>query len=272
MAGQPTPASAPKTSASTSALTSTTLNVARRVWATAFVRGGLFLIIGLLMFLMPDIAFGLTKWLLIILFVLQALLFAIEGARQSKDDTDGQLWRYALAVVAIAVAVGLLAWPGSTIKIVFRLVAVWALISGVLGVVAALRRYRARKPAWDWELTISLLWVVFGVMVLVKPLDDPGAVTAALSVYLTITGVVLLVSAWSLRVYKKDLGKAPDGSVLVSDDAPGPGPGAGAAGSVAGVGASASAPAELTDPESGAVSPTAPTAPLPAVRPQRAQQ
>lgn len=241
MADKPAPPAATPAPSST-ALSSSTLNAAKKFWATAFVRGALFLIIGLLMFFWPSTAFNLTKWLLIVLFAMQAILFAVEGSRQNKDDTDGQLWRYALAVVAVAVAVALLVWPSSTIRVVLKLVAVWALISGVLGVLAALRRFRARKPAWDWELTTSLLWVIFGVMVLVKSLDDPVAVTAALSVYLTVTGVVLLVAAWSLKVYKKDQ-----------------------AGAASGSGASAAdPPAGQGDP---VVSHSAPTAPIPAVKP-----
>jgi uncharacterized membrane protein HdeD (DUF308 family) len=242
MAGTSTPSG--KTAPPDSALSTSTLNAAKKVWATAFVRGALFLVIGLLMFFWPGIAVSLTKWLLIVLFALQAVLFGVEGARQRKDDTDAQLWRYALAAVAVAAVIALLVWPSSTIKVVLKLVAVWALISGLLGVVAALRRFRARKPAWDWELTTSLLWVIFGLMVLLKSLDNLAVVTAALSVYLTITGVVLLVAAWSLRVFKKDLAAA----------ASGPSPGTGGAGDP-GVGAA------------NAIAASAPTAPLPTVTP-----
>jgi uncharacterized membrane protein HdeD (DUF308 family) len=238
MAGTSTPPG--KSPQPDTALSTSTLNAAKKVWATAFVRGALFLVIGLVMFFWPGIAVTLTRWLLIVLFTLQAVLFGVEGARQRKEDTDAQLWRYALAAVAVAVMIALLVWPGSTIKVVLKLVAVWALISGVLGVIAALRRFRARKPAWDWELTTSLLWVIFGLMVLVKSLDNTAVVTAALSVYLTITGVVLLVAAWSLRVYKKDAAAAAAVGTVGSD-------------------------APLT------VSPTAPTAPLPLVRPGGAE-
>jgi uncharacterized membrane protein HdeD (DUF308 family) len=189
-------------------LSTTTFTAARRIWATSFVRGALFLLTGLLMFFWPRTAVDVVKWLLIILFALQAILFVVEALRQSKEDSNGQLWRYALAVVAIAVAIALLAWPSTTFRVVFKVVAVWALISGVLGVVSALRGYQARKPAWDWEITTSLLWVIFGIMALLKSLSSLVAVVAAVSVYLTITGTVLLVAAWSLRVSKKDEAKS----------------------------------------------------------------
>jgi uncharacterized membrane protein HdeD (DUF308 family) len=198
-------------------LSSTTFTAARRIWATAFVRGALFLITGLVMFFWPRNAVDVVKWLLVILFALQALLFLVEAVRQSEDDKAGKLWRYALAVVAVAVAIALLVWPSTTFRVVFKLVAIWALVSGLLGIVSALRRYQARKPAWDWELTTSLLWLIFGIMALFKSLDSLIAVVAALSVYLTITGMVLLVGAWSLRVYKKDEGKSAAAEVHEAD-------------------------------------------------------
>jgi uncharacterized membrane protein HdeD (DUF308 family) len=241
MADEPTPPTASAPAPSSTTLSTSTLHAARKLWATGFVRGALFLVIGLLMFFVPDIAFNLVKWLLIVLFALQALLFAVEAGRQSSDDRVAAIWRYALAVVAIGVAVALLVWPSVTINATLRLVALWALISGVLGIVSAIRRFRDRRPAWDWELTTAVLWLLFGIMVLSKPLEDAVAVTAALSVYLTLTGAVLLIAAWSLRVYKRDAAATGVGT-----------PSAGS-------------------PQSGAVDPvgahSAPTAPIPEVDP-----
>ena len=134
------------------------------------------------------------------------------------------MWRYALVGVAIGVAIALLVWPSVTIKASLRLVAVWALISG--GAAAGATKdhlgdspLTRRKPAWDWELTTAVLWLLFGIMVLSKPLDDAIAVTAALSVYLTLTGAVLLIAAWSLKVDKLETAATADGAA-----SPGPPP------------------------------------------------
>ena len=178
--------------------------MAKRIWATSAVRGVLFLLVGLLMALWPDVAVGLIKWLLVILLATQAAVLAFEGTqRLGDDDTLGATIRYVLAGVGLVAAIALLVWPGSTIKVVLRLVAVWALVSGALGTVAAVRGRGQGKPSWDWELVIALLSVVFGLVVLVRPLSTLAAVTAGLSIFLTVSGIVLLVAAWSVATARK---------------------------------------------------------------------
>lgn len=190
-------------------LSTSTYRMARRVWATTLIRGALFLVVGLVMFLWPGVAVSLITWLLVILMVIQIGLLAVEGTQRLGDDeTAGAIVRYALAVVALAIVIALLVWPTATIKVVLILVGIWALISGAISAVGAVRNSQARKPAWDWEFAVACLWIVFGLMVIIKPLNDVGAVVAGLSVYLTVTGVVLLVAAWSVTVHRKDAAAA----------------------------------------------------------------
>ena len=178
--------------------------MAKRIWAASAVRGVLFLLVGLLMALWPDLALGLIKWLLVILLAGHAAVLAIEGTqRLGDDDNAGAVIRYALGAVAVVAAIALLVWPGSTIKVVLTLVAIWALVSGALGTAAAVRGRGQGKPSWDWELVIALLSMVFGLVVLVNPLDTLAAVTAGLSVFLTVSGIVLLVAALSVATARK---------------------------------------------------------------------
>jgi uncharacterized membrane protein HdeD (DUF308 family) len=174
------------------------------VWATTVVRGALFLVVGLVMALWPDVAFGLITWLLVILLAAHAAVLTIEGThRLGDDDNAGAIIRYALGAVALVAVIALLVWPHSTIKVVLGLVAIWALISGAIGAVGAVRGRGQGRPAWDWDLAVALLSVVFGLMVLVKASDNLEVVTAGLSVFLTVSGIVLLVSAWSVETRRK---------------------------------------------------------------------
>ena len=187
-----------------STLTASTYHTARKVWTTAFFRGAVFLVVGLIMFFSPHAGTNLVRWLLVVLFAAQAVLLAVEAIRLSSADRGGVSWRALLAAVAAAAAVALIVWPHETLGIALRLVAVWALISGVVGLVSALRALRARHPRWDWELTTAVLWLLFGVLGLAKRLDDETVVAAALSVYLTVSGAVLLVAGLQLRIVRKD--------------------------------------------------------------------
>ncbi|WP_029251866.1 HdeD family acid-resistance protein [Paraoerskovia marina] len=188
---------------STESLSAHSFDVARRVWATALVRGVLFLVVGLVMYFWPSVGNSLVQWLLVALFALQAVILFIEAARMRPSDTDGSNWRYVLGGVAAAVALATAIWPESTFTIVLRLVAIWALVAGVIGVVSAARGARAGRPQWDMELTVGLMWSLFGIMVLVKPLDDIQTVTLALSVFLSFSGLLLTVSGFALARQSK---------------------------------------------------------------------
>jgi uncharacterized membrane protein HdeD (DUF308 family) len=220
----------------TSDLSTSTYRMARRILATDLVRGALFLVVGLVMFLWPTSAFGLIKWLMVVLLALQGVLLIVEGAnRLGEDAVAGAIIRFVLALVAVVAVLALLIWPGASIKAVLNLIAVWALLSGLIQGYSAFRRHQQEKPGWDWEIAIALLWVLFGAMVLIKPLDNLVAVTIGLSVYLTVTGVVLLVASWSLATRRKrgqgaetlagpaqpapprDYGRSPAGGANVGD-------------------------------------------------------
>jgi uncharacterized membrane protein HdeD (DUF308 family) len=185
-------------------LTTTTFQAARKFWRTSLARGALFLVVGVVMFLWNDAALDVLAWLLAGVLVLQAGILFIETQRMKGAGQDGTTWRLILAVIAVAAAIAVLVWPNRSVTIVLRIVAVWALVAGGINLARALGAYRARTPSWSWEFAIALLWIVFGGLVLVKPLDDVNAVAAVLSVYLVVTGVVLLVSGFALSVAAKD--------------------------------------------------------------------
>ncbi|ROS79050.1 HdeD family acid-resistance protein [Cellulomonas sp. PhB143] len=212
--------------ATTESLTQTTIGVARRVWATALVRGVLFLVLGLVMYLWPDVGGSILTWLIAILFALQAIILFVEAGRLRGTDADGAKWRTALGALAAAAAVAVLLWTEDTFTLILRAVAIWALVAGVMGVISAVRGFRARRPNWDWELTSAVFWVLFGVLVLVKPLDDVGTVITAMSVFLIFTGVVLTVGGYSLQVSAKDArtGAAGAPAAPASAAAPAPAP------------------------------------------------
>jgi len=192
-------------------VTETAIGVARRYWATGLVRGALFLGVGLAMFLWTGIALDLVKWLLAIMLVLHGLLLALDYYRlmhSPKLEDEPGVWRLALAVAAVLAGIAILIWPDITVVLFLRIVAIWALVSGTIGVVSASKAMRKRRIAWDWEMAAAALWIAFGVLVLIKPLDDLPVVVVGLSVYLITSGLVLLVAGWSAKVATADAKQA----------------------------------------------------------------
>lgn len=184
-------------------LTGRTTKIARRLWGLAYLRGALFLVIGVVLFVAPDRGIQWLTWLVAAMAVLQGILFLVEAGRQRKDG-EGAVWRWVVGGLSIVVGLVLAFWPSASVTLVLRLVGVWALVAGVIGLVGALHARRTREPGWDWELATAALWVVFGVLVLVSPVTGLQTITVLLGLYLVVTGVVILVAAFAQSTAAKD--------------------------------------------------------------------
>ncbi|KZM33594.1 HdeD family acid-resistance protein [Oerskovia enterophila] len=184
-------------------LTGRTTKIARRLWGLAYLRGILFLVIGVVLFVEPDRGIQWLTWLVAAMAVIQGVLFLIEAGRQRKDG-EGGVWRWVVGGLGIAVGITLAVWPSASVTLVLRLVGIWALVAGLVGLIGALRARRTREPGWDWELATAALWVVFGILVLVSPVTGLQTITVLLGLYLVVTGVVILVAAFAQSTAAKD--------------------------------------------------------------------
>jgi uncharacterized membrane protein HdeD (DUF308 family) len=101
-------------------------------------------------------------------------------------------------VVGIAAGLVAFAWPGVTAVVLLVVVAVWALWTGVLEIMAGVRIRREVRD--EWLLYVSGgASVLFGLLLLISP--DTGAVALVwlIGIYALIFGVVLVALALRLR-------------------------------------------------------------------------
>ena len=102
-------------------------------------------------------------------------------------------------MASLAAAVAVLA-PGVTAVAFVYLMAVWALVAGVLALVAAVR---LRGDHGRWWLGLSgVLSVLAGVALAVAPLLGALVLTWWLGAYAIVFGVTLLVLAFRLRPHR----------------------------------------------------------------------
>lgn len=191
------------------ALSSRTARTARRLWGLVLLRGAAYLVVGVLLFARPDDGLTWLVWLLAAVVAVQGVLLLVEGWRLRADAgpggpggaraAGGGAWRVAVGVLSVAAAVLLVVWPSMTGAVLVRVLGVWAVLAGVLGVVGALRARAAGGARWDWQLLDALLWLVLGALLLVRPFATVHEAAVLLGLYLVMAGVVLLVGAWSAR-------------------------------------------------------------------------
>ncbi len=169
-------------------------------WAVA-LRGVAAIIFGLLALLAP----GPTMLSLVLVFaatmVVDGVLSLIIGLRSVRRR--GRWGVFVLQGVAslIAAAVAVLA-PGVTIVVFVYLMAGWALVSGVLALIAAVR-VRADHGRW-WLGLSGVLSILGGLALGFAPLIGALVLTWWLGAYALVFGGSLLALAFRLRPHRQD--------------------------------------------------------------------
>ncbi|WP_339460264.1 HdeD family acid-resistance protein [Nodularia spumigena] len=168
-----------------------------RNWWTVALRGAIAIIFGLAALFWPDITLTALIFIFAAFVLVSGVLLAIAAFRDGLTHTHGWLM---LLEGAIGIAVGIMAfiWPGITALVLLYLIAAWAIVTGVLEIIAAIQ---VRKEIQnEWLLAIAgITSVLFGVLLLVWPLAGALAILWIIGAYAIIFGILLLILAFRLR-------------------------------------------------------------------------
>jgi uncharacterized membrane protein HdeD (DUF308 family) len=170
--------------------------LARNWWAIA-LRGVAAILFGVLTVIWP----GLSLAVLVILFGIYTLLEGIFNVIAAVRLRQGERRWLALlleGLVSVAVGAVTLVLPDLTALALIFLIAAWAILTGVLEIVAAVRLHRLVRGG-GWLALSGMLSLVFGVLVACFP--GAGALSLLLWVaaYSIVFGAVLLLLAFRLR-------------------------------------------------------------------------
>ncbi|OLB78695.1 MAG: hypothetical protein AUI14_12500 [Actinobacteria bacterium 13_2_20CM_2_71_6] len=174
------------------------LETLARNWWVVGIRGAAALIFGLLALIWPAI----TVLVLVALFGAYALVdgaFALGTAIFGRGATGGSRgWLVVEGIAGIIAGILTIMWPGITALVLLWLIAAWALVTGVLEIVAAVRLRRELRHEWLLALG-GALSVLFGIVLIVWPAAGALAVVTLIGIYAIVFGVVLLALAFRLR-------------------------------------------------------------------------
>lgn len=175
-----------------------------RHWWMVLLRGLLAIAFGVLTWVQPQISLAA----LVLVFGAYALAdgvlgvwTALSGRNEHEDWWVLLLWGLAGIVVG-----ALTLWaPGLTALALLFYIAVWAVATGVLEIVAAIRLRKIINDEW-WLILGGLLSVIFGVLLMAQP--GVGALTVLwlIGSYAIVFGVLLVVLALKVRGFAKRLG------------------------------------------------------------------
>ena len=173
-----------------------------RYWWMIMLRGILAILFGIMVFAWP----GITLLSLVFLFGFYALadgvanvVTAIGGRREQEH------WWVLLLLGLAGVALGILTFlnPGITALALLFYIAVWAIVTGVLQIVAAIR-LRKEIQGEFWLALAGAASVGLGLLLIARPGEGALAVLWIIGFYAILFGVVLLILAFKARRFVRD--------------------------------------------------------------------
>jgi uncharacterized membrane protein HdeD (DUF308 family) len=171
-------------------------------WWTFTLRGVFAILFGLLAFVAP----GATLITLIFVYGFYAILnggFALYAAWNLRSYD--RWWVFLLeGLLGIAAGVIAFVYPGAAAVAFLAIIAVWAILVGILQIVAAIRLRQMIENEWSLGLG-GLFSVVFGVLLVVWPRSGLVAISWIIGFYAVAFGVMLLILGSRLRGLNKTI-------------------------------------------------------------------
>ncbi len=174
--------------------------LARNWWAVA-LRGVAAIVFGVLAFVMP----GITLLVLVMLFGAYAIVEGVLNLIAAVRGRAGTPWWALVLEGIVSIAAGVIAFavPGLTALALLYIIGAWAVVTGVLEIVAAVR-LRNRITGEFWLALSGVLSVAFGVLLFVAPVAGALAVVFWIGAYAVVFGAVLVALAFRLRRWRAE--------------------------------------------------------------------
>ncbi len=115
-----------------------------------------------------------------------------------KNLTARPWWAFLIrALVAIAFGIILLAWPAATVYVLLVVFGIFALVDGVIGVIASIV-LATRKESWGLVLVSGLLGLLIGGIVLSRPDIALVVVILLIVIWAIVSGIFELIAAFDM--------------------------------------------------------------------------
>jgi uncharacterized membrane protein HdeD (DUF308 family) len=172
------------------------LHALARNWWLILLRGVCAVIFGVLTFIWP----GVTLLTLVLLYGAYALIdgaIAIWAAIVGGEPAP-RWWLLIVGLLGIAAGLVTLLMPGVTAVVLLLFIAFWAILTGVMQIVGAIRLRKEIDN--EWMLAASgVLSVLFGVILIVQPGAGALGLLFVIGAYAVIYGGIMIGLALRLR-------------------------------------------------------------------------
>ncbi|MDB4954394.1 MAG: hypothetical protein JWO36_1963 [Myxococcales bacterium] len=171
-------------------------------WWTIALRGVAAILLGIFGVLLPGITFLSLVVVFGIYAIVDGVLTLTVGARVAESPHSAPV--IARGIASIVAGLIALVWPGITALVLLLVIAAWALVSGILEVVTAVRLRKVLRH--EWLLVVQgILSIGFGVILFISPAAGAIALGLWVGAYALVLGVLLVMAGFQMRRHQRDL-------------------------------------------------------------------
>jgi uncharacterized membrane protein HdeD (DUF308 family) len=166
-------------------------------WWVLLLRGLISVAFAVLIWMQPAI----TLKALIVLFGVFAFVDGVLGvwtAFSSRKDRNNWWLLMLWGLVGIGIGIITFVAPGVTALALLFYIAIWAIVTGVLEIITAVRLRKEIEGEWLLGLA-GLVSLVFGILLIAHPGAGILAVLWLLAAYALILGVLMIILAFKVR-------------------------------------------------------------------------
>ncbi|AOD21081.1 MULTISPECIES: HdeD family acid-resistance protein [Rhodococcus] len=175
----------------------------KQIWWVVLLRGILAVLFGVVALVWP----GITVWALVVVFAAYAIIDGIVLVVQSvRDKPEGWGWWLAMGVVSVLAGLVALFWPGITALALLYVIAFYAILFGITGIVGGIRFRKVPESGWVWSVLAGVVAVLFGIVLLIFPGEGILSLIVLLGIYAILFGVLLIILAFQARSTAKKAG------------------------------------------------------------------
>jgi uncharacterized membrane protein HdeD (DUF308 family) len=170
-------------------------------WWAVGLRGILGILFGLICLLTPGVAVEVFVILFSAYMLVDGVFAIISGIKAARN---GERWGLLILEGIVDLAAGVVAflWPAITLVALIWIIAVWAVVSGVLMLSAA---FTLNIDHGRWWLALGgIASIIFGILLVIEPLIGAVVLTLWIGAYALVFGVFLLVVAFQLHSRKEE--------------------------------------------------------------------
>ena len=176
------------------------LGALSQFWWVLLIRGIAAILFGIVALAWP----GLTAYTLLLTFgifaVVDGIFAIITGFRRKAGDDQWWSW---LVEGILSLIIGLMAlfWTETTALALVIWIAAWAMVAGVMRIIAAIRLRHEIEGEWALGLS-GLLMLLWGLAFAVVPAAGILSLTWLFGLFALLTGVVMIILAFRVKGYK----------------------------------------------------------------------